>query len=228
MKLISVVLPLAGLFGSIAAAQTSPAVSPPSAKPAAAAPVTASPTANMAAPAMSAPAKVAVIDIQAAIIQTKDGQKAAADLKTKFGPKQSELEKKQSDIAQLQQTLSKGSNTLSEEAKQKTMRDIDAKNTLLKRDTEDANADLEQEQQRIMGDLGGKMISILNKFATENGYALVLDISSQQTPVLFASNTIDITRDIIALYDKSAGTMTAPAGTPRTNINPRPTSPVRK
>lgn len=195
MKLKSVFLPIACLCASLASAQTGTVAA------------TSAPTV--------APTKIAVIDIQAAIIQTKDGQKAAGDLKTKFGPKQSELEKKQSDVAQLQQTLSKGSNTLSDEAKQKTMREIDAKNTTLKRDTEDANADLEQEQQRIMGDLGGKMISVLNKFATENGYAMVMDISSQQTPVLFASNTIDITREIIALYDKVSPTMTANPPAPR-------------
>ena len=216
MKLNSAFLPLAALCASFALSQTGAlAQTGAGAAPAAA--------------ASPAPTKVAVIDIQAAIIQTKDGQKAAADLKTKFGPKQSELEKKQSDVAQLQQTLSKGSNTLSEEAKQKTMRDIDAKTTSLKRDTEDANADLEQEQQKIMGELGGKMISVLNKYATENGYALVMDISSQQTPVLFASNTIDITRDIIALYDKVASTMTAtPPAAPRPNMPSRNTAPVKK
>jgi len=212
MKLNSVFLPLASVCVSLAFAQT-PAATP--------APL---------------PTKIAVIDIQAAIIQTKDGQKAASDLKTKFGPKQSELEKKQSDITQLQQTLSKGSNTLSEDNKQKTMREIDAKTTSLKRDSEDANADLEQEQQRIMGDLGGKMISVLNKYATENGYAMVMDISSQQTPVLFASNTIDITRDIIALYDKVAPNLTANPSAVRPSmppvprpIAPRPTTaPIKK
>ncbi len=105
------------------------------------------------------------------------------------------------------------------------MRDIDQKNTSLKRDNEDAQADLEQEQQRIMGELGGKMISILNKYASDNGYALVLDISSQQTPVLFASNTIDITRDIIALYDKAAPTMTAPAQRSTAQPGMRPAAP---
>jgi outer membrane protein len=55
-----------------------------------------------------------------------------------------------------------------------------------------------------MADLIPKIISVLNKYATDNGFALVLDISSQQTPVLFASNTIDLTREIIALYDKTA------------------------
>jgi outer membrane protein len=200
-------------LGSAAIAQTAP---PPAATPPP--PVTSAPAPTK----VSVPSKVAVIDIQAAIVQTKDGQKAAADLKTKFAPKQSELEKKQQDIAALQDQLRKGQNTLSEENKQKLVRDIDLKNTSLKRDTEDANADLEQEQQRIMGDLGGKMISILNKYATDNGLALVLDISSQQTPVLFASNTIDITREIIALYDKTAPNFAVPQQQPKMTPPPAP------
>jgi outer membrane protein len=200
MKSKFAILPLLGvgavLLASGLSAQT----------PAAAAPAPATPS----APAV-VPSKVGVINIQEALINTKDGQKAAGELKTKFAPKQSEIEKKQADISGLQQQLSKGANTMSEEAKQKIMRDIDQKNVLLKRDTEDATADLEQEQQRIMGDLGAKMISVLNKYATENGYALVIDISSQQTPVLFASNTIDITREIIALYDKAPPQAAAPS-----------------
>jgi len=231
MKLTTILLPLASFCASLALAQSAAAPAPAAAvpAPAAAVPAHAAPSAAVSS-SLSAPVKIAVIDIQAAIIQTKDGQKAAADLKAKFGPKQSELEKKQSDIAQLQQTLSKGSNTLSEEAKQKTMQEINAKQTTLKRDAEDANADVEQEQQRLMGDLGGKMISVLNKYATENGFALVMDISSQQTPVLFASNTIDITRDITTLYDKVSPTLTsAPASAPRpTMTSPRATPPAKK
>ena len=200
MKSKFAILPLLGV-GALLLASGLSAQTPASAAPAPAA---------SSAPAV-VPSKVGVINIQEALINTKDGQKAAGELKTKFAPKQSEIEKKQADIAGLQQQLSKGANTMSEEAKQKIMRDIDQKNVLLKRDTEDANADLEQEQQRIMGDLGAKMISVLNKYATENGYALVIDISSQQTPVLFASNTIDITRDIIALYDKAPPQTAAPS-----------------
>ncbi|MCU1263354.1 MAG: outer rane chaperone Skp (OmpH) [Bryobacterales bacterium] len=192
MKSKFAILPLLGV-GAVLLASGLSAQTPASAAPAPATP---------SAPAV-VPSKVGVINIQEALINTKDGQKAAGELKTKFAPKQSEIEKKQADISGLQQQLSKGANTMSEDAKQKIMRDIDQKNVLLKRDTEDATADLEQEQQRIMGDLGAKMISVLNKYATENGYALVIDISSQQTPVLFASNTIDITREIIVLYDKA-------------------------
>jgi outer membrane protein len=94
------------------------------------------------------------------------------------------------------------------------MRDIDAKTKALNRDTDDANQDLEAENQKIMNELGGKMLQVINKYSAEKGYVLVLDVSAQTTPVIFASNTIDITRDIIDLYDKSASTLTAAPARP--------------
>ena len=42
--------------------------------------------------------KFAVINIQGAIISTKDGQKAAAELNAKTAPKKKELEQKQNEI----------------------------------------------------------------------------------------------------------------------------------
>jgi outer membrane protein len=157
-----------------------------------------------------APAKVAIIHVQNAILQTKDGQKAASDLQGRFAPKKAELDKKQSDIAALQDTLRKGSATMSEDAKAKLMRDIDTNNKSLQRDTEDAQADLDAEQGTIMQELGNKVMAVLEKYATANGFVLVLDVSNPQTPVLWASQTIDITSDIVKLYDQAnPGTATA-------------------
>ena len=157
--------------------------------------------------------KVGIIHIQNAIISTKDGQKAAADLTAKFAPKKADLEKKQSLVVQLQDQLRKGSNTMSEEAKEKLMREIDQTDKSIKRDTEDDNAELEQEQGRIMQELGQKMMAVIDKYAKDNGYAMILDVSSAQSPVLYATSGIDITQDIIALYDKNspATTSSAPA-----------------
>jgi outer membrane protein len=149
--------------------------------------------------------KLAVINIQQAIVETKDGQKARTELQGKFGPTQKELADKQAKLGALQDQYRKGQNTLSDEAKQKLARDIDAATTSLKRDTEDANSEVQNEERKVMDELGGKMIAVLNKYATDNGYVLVIDVSNPQTPVLFASNTIDITREVISLYDKNSG-----------------------
>lgn len=158
-----------------------------------------------------APTKVGIIHIQNAIIQTKDGQKAAAEMDTKFAPKRKEFDQKQTELTTLQNQYRNGTNTMSEDAKQKLARDIDQKTKLLQRDMDDAQAELDQEQQRVLQDLGQKMMVVIDKYANERGFSLILDVSSPQTPVLYASNTIDITRDIVELYDKNAG---LPGATP--------------
>jgi outer membrane protein len=177
-------------------------------------------------PAAAQPAqKVGVINIQQAIVETKDGQKARNDLQAKFGPTQKDLQDKQNKLAALQDQFRKGQNTLSDEAKQKLAKDIDSAQTSLKRDTEDAQSEIQEAERKVMDELGGKMIAVLNKYAADNGYVLVIDVSNPQTPVLFASNTIDITREVIGLYDKNAGgapSTAAPAARPPATTAPKP------
>ncbi len=98
------------------------------------------------------------------------------------------------------------------------MREIDQKKKAFSRDVDDAQADLDQENQKVLNELGGRIMAVLDKYSNDNGYALILDVSNQQTsPVLFAANGIDVTRDIIALYDKNSPSMTAvPSAKPAT------------
>jgi outer membrane protein len=175
--------------------------------------------------------KVGIIHIQKAIIETKDGQKAASALQAKFEPKRKELEGLQQQIASIQTQLRNGSNTLSDDAKNKLMRDIDEKQKQLTRKNEDDQAELDQEQQKILNDLGGKMMVVIEKYAQDHGYSLILDVSNPQTPVLYASNTIDITQDIIALYDKnSPSAAAAPAAKPSavSASKPAPSAPAAR
>jgi outer membrane protein len=161
------------------------------------------------------PTKVAIIHVQNAILMSTDGKKAAGDLTTTFAPRKAELEKKQQEIAALQDQLKKGSTTMSEEARTKLMRDSDALTTKLNRDTQDAQTDLDEAQGKLMQELGNKMLAIIEKYATQNGFALVLDVSNPQTPVLWAASGIDITNDIVKLYDQAnpagAGSAAKPA-----------------
>ena len=123
------------------------------------------------------------------------------------------MDARQAEVAQLRDQLQKGQNTLSDAAKNELYKNIDQKTKSLNRDIEDDQAELEQDQNRLMQDLGAKVMVVINKYAKDNGFTLVLDVSSPQTPVLYASNTIDITKEIVDLYDKSSAAM-APATTP--------------
>jgi len=159
--------------------------------------------------------KVGIIHIQNAIISTKDGQKAAAELQGKFEPRRKDLEARQSEIASLQQKLAQGSNTMAETARVSLTRDIDQKTKALNRATEDAEAEFQQEQGKILNDLGQRLLQVIDKYARDNGYTLILDVSSPQSPVINAAPSIDITKDIIELYDKNS---------PSANVAPAPSA----
>lgn len=168
------------------------------------------------------PTKIGVVHIQNAIIQTKDGQKAAQALQAKFDPKRKALEQKQAEIAGKQQELSKGSNTMAEARRTQLAREIDSLQKSLQRESEDAQGELEQEQNKVLNELGQKLLVVLDKYGRDHGYALVLDVSSPQTPVLFLANGIDITREIVDLYDKNA----APGASPATAAPAAPAAPA--
>jgi outer membrane protein len=172
------------------------------------------------------PSKVAIIHVQQAILQTKDGQKAQSELQTRFNPKKQALEKKQADIQSLQDQLKKASATMSEDAKNKLMRDIDSGQKGLQRDSEDFDADVQQEEGKIMNTLGQQMMDVIIKYATQNGFAMVVDISNPQNPVLWADPAVDITNEIIKLYDQAhPGTGVTPSATKPAGAPARPTTP---
>jgi outer membrane protein len=172
------------------------------------------------AQALAPPVKIAVIDMQSAMLSTNDGQKAAAELKAKFLPKQQELEKRSQELAAKQEQYRKTENTISDEAKATLARDIDTMTKNLQRDTDDARQDAEQEQQKVLNELGQKMMQVLQKYAIEKQITMVMDVSGQPNNVLFASNQIEITRDIIAMYN-AAAPMTA---VPPAKASPNPSS----
>ena len=175
-----------------------------------------------------APTKVGVIDIQDAIMSTKEGQKAATELQSRYDPRRKELEKKQAEIAALRDQYTKGSNTMSEEAKAKLTLEIDQKTKVLNRDTEDASADFQQDSDKLLNDLGQRFMAVVDKYARDNGYAVLLDVGSQQTAVVWATNGANIKDDIVALYDKNTAVTAPAAPKPATPAKPPAAAPAKK
>lgn len=178
----------------------------------------------VAAASAFAQQKLAVIDMQSALVQTRDGQKAVGELRDKYSPKDAEFQKRQSDLQAKQAQYQKTSNTMSDAAKATAEREIDTLQRNLQRDSDDVRQDMDQDQQRVLNDLGGKMMQVIQKYAADNQISMVFDVSQQPNNLLFASTALDITRDIIALYDKSAPVSAAPSapltGAPKTIARP--------
>jgi len=164
--------------------------------------------------------KIAVLNMQDAMVSTKDGQKAVADLRAKYSPKDQEMQKRQQELTAKQDQYRKGQNTMSAEAKAALEREIDSMQRSLQRDMDDVKQDMDGDQQRMVNDLGSKMMQVINKYASDNQFAMVFDVSGQPNNILFASTAVDITREIIALYDKSAPV--TPPSAPPANTTSKP------
>ncbi len=172
------------------------------------------------------PQKFAIINMQQVILETKDGKQAVIDLKAKFAPKEQEFQKRTQDLQQKQDELRRTENTISEEKKAALSRDIDTMTKNLQRDTDDAREDVNQEQQKVLNQLGGKIMQVLNKYANEKQYTMVFDVSGQPNNILFASSAVDITHDIIALYDQTSPS--TPAAKPPTSTTSAAPAPAKR
>lgn len=172
----------------------------------------------------SASGKIGVINIRQAIATTAEGKQANSELQTQFQPRQSDLENLNKQLNDLRQQISANQTTWSDEQKikanqqgQKLTTQIERKQNELQ---EDANSALGEVTDRI----GRKMMDVLDRYARENGLVAVFDSSAQNTPILYASTNIDITQEIIKLYDQAYPVKTT-AAAPATKPAPKPTTP---
>ena len=178
------------------------------------------------APAPAAfPTRIAIINLSEAMMRTKEGQKAGAELNNKFGPKKAEFDKRQADIEQMTDRLNKGRATMSDDAQKQLGADIAAKSKDLKRFGEDSQAEMDNDEAKITQDLQTKMSPILTNYAIQNNFAVVLDIG-QQSPVLWYASATNITDVMVALYDQAHPVRdeTPAASKPATTAPPKPTA----
>jgi outer membrane protein len=172
----------------------------------------------------AAPAKIGVLNITAAITSTGEGKQAAAELQTQFAPRYSELQNLQKQIEDLQTRARTTSNTASDEEKARIQQENDRLTRTFQRKNQDMQDDTQAAQRDVVDRIGRKMMDVLDKYSKENGYSVVLDSASQSSSVLFASNTIDVTQDIIRLYD-STYPVKAAAAAPAKPAAPKPAAP---
>lgn len=169
----------------------------------------------VAAPAGPPPTKIGIIAAANVMHETLVGQKQDEDLAKEFQPKKDALDKKQAQIQAWNDQATKGRATLSAEAQAKLKSDIDALTKTVQRDTEDAQAEYQDREDKITQDLGTKLMTILGDYANSHGFAVILDVSNQQTPVVWAAPGVSIDADIKALFDaKYPVAAAAPAAAP--------------
>lgn len=177
-----------------------------------------------ASAAPAGPAKIAVVAFQVAVAQTNEGQRNFADLQKKYDPKRQQLKALNDDVENLTKQLQTQGDKLSDAEKNNRAKSIDEKKKQLQRDAEDAQNDMQQEMQEMYNGLASKVYDVLSTYAQQHGYTLVLDVAQQQNPVLYATESTNITKAVIEAYNAKSGVPAPP--TPPAAAAPAPKAPA--
>ena len=194
------------------------------------APTPANSTAPLASTAVvPATAKVAIIAFQQAVASTNEGQRNFAQLRVKFEPKQAELKTKNDEIDSLKKQLQDAGANLSETERDARLRTIDEKTKSLQRSAEDAQNEAQSAMSDMYQQLAQKVYAVLDTYANQQKFTLVLDASNQQnSPVLWASPATDITKAVVDAYNAKSGVPPQPAsGAGAGTTAPRPSTTPR-
>ncbi|MFI5056621.1 MAG: OmpH family outer membrane protein [Candidatus Acidiferrales bacterium] len=162
----------------------------------------------------SASSKVGVIDVRAAIVGTAEGKQASAELQSQFASRQTELENLNKQVNELRQRLANSAGKLSPEEEGRLTQQGQRLAQQLERKQTEYQEDVNAAQGEVIDRIGRKLVDVLDRYARENGYVAIFDSSAQNSPILYKSTQIDVTQDIVRLYDQAypiKAATTAPA-----------------
>jgi Skp family chaperone for outer membrane proteins len=213
--------------GLMTAAGQTPASTAPAPQPAAA---------DVAVTPQAIPAKIALIAFEQAVFATNEGQRTVQDVQDKYKPKKAQIDTLSQEVDSLKKQLQSAPATVTDEERATRLKNIDTKEKQLNRDAEDAQTAYNADLQEAYGKVAAKVSVTLKDYVAKNGFTLLLDVSNQQSNVMWAVPSTDVTQAVVTAYNTSSGVAapvpsapSAPsAARPRPTTTPHTTTPPKQ
>lgn len=171
------------------------------------------------------PANIAIID-SSAFSDEKQGigrvMVAMQQIETKFQPLRTEIRGMRERLATLRADLQKKRAVQDAKTTAQQAEEADRLEVQIKRKAEDAQASYQKESLAVLDPLQKDIGTALTAYAQSKGISLLID--ANRVPIVYAANSLDITRDFIADYNRTHPAGAAPAR-PATTTPARPTRP---
>jgi outer membrane protein len=141
--------------------------------------------------------KIAVVDVQGALLQTEDGLKAAATLKRYSQSRQADLDKRQNDLIDEQEEIRKQARVLSRRALQRRTEHWQRRMVEVQTKFIEYNKQLQKQQADLMSPIMRKLFQAIRRAANRRGYDVVIDKSA----VPYSNTDLDLTDMVVQLYN---------------------------
>jgi outer membrane protein len=145
--------------------------------------------------------KIVVVNAVRAFEESAEGKKAIAQFQERESKIKADLQKLDDALRALQNRLSTGRLTMTQEALLATQADLDRKTTERKRYEEDASREYGVFRDNLANRIKAEMIAIIQALRKEKGYELVLDLAS--SGIVDFEPALDITDEVVRRYDAS-------------------------
>jgi outer membrane protein len=151
--------------------------------------------------------KIAVVDLQRAMMQTEDGLRAQATIKKFFDKRQQELDRRQEELSREREDLGKQSKVLSRASLQRRMelwqrRMIEVQTLFV-----EYNKELQKKQSELTAPIIRKMFGVVQRIARRRNIDLVVD----KPAVPYARADLDLTDMVVQQYNSGGGDDEEPA-----------------
>jgi outer membrane protein len=152
---------------------------------------------------VKAQAKIAVVDLQRAIMETEDGRNAKDKLKKLFLRRQKDLDDKQTALKQMKEGIEAQRNVLARDALQKKLEEYQKMFVDLQTVYMDYQRELSTKEAELTKDIIARMQTILRRIGQKEGYTLVVE--RNEAGVIFVPSNLDLTDLLIQRYNAGEG-----------------------
>jgi outer membrane protein len=154
--------------------------------------------------------RVAVVDVQRAVMQTEDGLRAQANLKKLFDSRQQELNAKQTQMQKEKDEIEKQSRVISKEALAARADAWQKKMMELQQVFMEYNKELEKKQKELTDPIFERVLAAIKRVAGLDSYDVIVD----RATVAFARSDIDLTDRVVQMANGALSAAPAPAAAP--------------
>ncbi|MBT8351048.1 MAG: OmpH family outer membrane protein [Deltaproteobacteria bacterium] len=142
-------------------------------------------------------AKIGVVDFQRIFKNSNAGKAVQGELKSQFKTMQAELEKKKSEIEEIQKTLERQAAVISKEAREEKNRELQIKIFDFKNLEKKYRSELRKNERKKLMKIQDEAVKIVHEIGKKEGYLIILD----KSVAVYVPKTLDLTDKVIQEYN---------------------------
>lgn len=142
-------------------------------------------------------AKIGVVDFPKVYNNSNAGKAARAELNQQGKKMQAELEKKKSEIEEIQKSSERQATVMSKEARDEKKRELQIKIYDLKNLEKKYRSELRENERKKMLKMQDKILNIAREIGKKEGYLIIID----KSVAVYVPKTLDLTDKVIQEYN---------------------------